>query len=282
MFQSETTPGGPGGRRRFDISLLAGIVIAAGAAIAGIRSTGIKPGYFFQPTGAFIVLGGTLGVMLITTPGRSLMHSFGRIAQLFAPVRAGPQALIEEIARCARVSRREGPKGLEALARKASDPFLQEALLLVCDVNDREQIQGTLETALRLRERQGESDVRTFEVAGGFAPTIGIMGTVVGLIEVMRQFGSLQAVGYGIGTAFVSTLYGLAAANLVLLPLAHRIRARAAAELETQELIVEGVLCIADGVHPALIRARLRSFLRTREQGARGEVEDQRAKGVYA
>ena len=282
MSQSGTASGSARPRRRFDPCLLAGIAVAAGAAIAGLRSTGIRPAYFFQPTGAFIVLGGTLGVMLLTTPGNALLSSVRRVFRLFAPAGGGAEALIEEIAICARVSRREGPAGLEALARKAVNPFLRDALTLVCDVNDREQIQGTLETALRLRERQGEADVRTFEVAGGFAPTIGIMGTVVGLIEVMRQFGSIQAVGYGIGTAFVSTLYGLAAANLLLLPLAHRIRARAAEELEIQELIAEGVVAIADGIHPALIRARLREFLREKERAAPPQKPVETAKGVYA
>jgi len=282
LSRTGTASGASRPRRRFDVCLLAGIAVAAVAAIEGLRSTGIRPAYFFQPTGAFIVLGGTLGVMLLTTPGSALLSSVRRVFRLFAPAPGAAGALIEEIAICARVSRREGPAGLEALAKKVLNPFLHDALMLVCDVNDREQIQSTLETALRLRERQGEADVRTFEVAGGFAPTIGIMGTVVGLIEVMRQFGSIQAVGYGIGTAFVSTLYGLSVANLLLLPLAHRIRARAAEELEIQELIVEGVVAIADGVHPALIRARLREFLRNRERTVAPRKSVETAKGVYA
>ncbi len=266
MSQSETPSKNPGGsRRRFDVCLLAGIAIAAGAAVAGLRSTGINASYFLQPAGAFIVLGGSLGVMLITTPGHSLVCSLRQVFRLFVPLSGGAETLIEEIVRCARVSRRDGAAGLEAQAARAGNQFLRDALTLACDVNDHDQLQGTLETALRLRERQGETDARTFEVAGGFAPTIGIMGTVVGLIEVMRQFSGGQSVGYGIGTAFVSTIYGLAMANLVMLPIAHRIRARVAEAVETQELIVEGVLCIADGVHPALIRARLRSFLRTGE-----------------
>jgi len=268
--------------RRVDACLLAGIAVAAGAVIAGLHSTGIRPAYFFQPTGAFIVLGGTLGVMLLTTPGHALLNSVWRVFRLFTRASGGAEALIDEIAISARVSRREGPKGIETLAKKTVNPFLRDALLLVCDIDNRDQVQGTLETALRLRERQGEADARTFEVAGGFAPTIGIMGTVVGLIEVMRQFGSIQAVGYGIGTAFVSTLYGLAAANLLLLPLAHRIRARAAEELEIEELIAEGVVCIADGIHPALIRARLREFLRKKETSMAPPQTVETAKGVSA
>jgi chemotaxis protein MotA len=119
-----------------------------------------------------------------------------------------------------------------------------------------------LETELQMAERQGEADAKTLEVAGGFAPTLGIIGTVIGLIEVLRQFSNLSSVGLGIGTAFVSTIYGLALANLLLLPIAHRIRARVAENFETQELIMEGALAIADSAHPAVIRMRLVSFLR--------------------
>ena len=122
-----------------------------------------------------------------------------------------------------------------------------------------------LETELRMRERQGETDAKTLEVAGGFAPTIGIIGTVVGLIEVMRHFSNLQSVGFGIGTAFVSTIYGLALAKLLLLPAAHRIRARVAENFEIQEMIIEGVLSLTDHVHPALIRLRLSAYMRQRD-----------------
>jgi chemotaxis protein MotA len=108
-------------------------------------------------------------------------------------------------------------------------------------------------------------------VAGGFAPTLGILGTVVGLIDVLRQFSNMQSVGLGIGTAFVSTLYGLGLANLVLLPAAHRIRAKVAETFELQELIIEGVLCGVDRVHPSLIRHRLNAFLR-KQHGQRGVV----------
>jgi chemotaxis protein MotA len=132
------------------------------------------------------------------------------------------------------------------------------------DIGSREELRAVLETELRMRERQGETDAKTLDVAGGFAPTIGIIGTVVGLIQVMRHFGNLESVGFGIGTAFVSTIYGLALANLLLLPAAHRIRARAAQNFEIQELIIEGVLALADDVHPALIRMRLSAYIRQR------------------
>jgi chemotaxis protein MotA len=130
------------------------------------------------------------------------------------------------------------------------------------DVKERSELESALENHLRLKERQGEADAKILEVAGGFAPTIGVLGTVVGLINVLRQFSTPSAVASGVGTAFVSTIYGLALANLVMLPAAHRIRARVAEAFETQELVMEGVLCLYDKIHPSLVRQRLRCFLR--------------------
>jgi chemotaxis protein MotA len=175
------------------------------------------------------------------------------------------EALIEEIIFYARVARRGSLLALEPLVPQAAHPFLGQALQLALDVSNRVELQTVLETELRMRERQGETDAKTLEVAGGFAPTIGIIGTVVGLIEVLRHFANLQSVGFGIGTAFVSTIYGLAMANLLLLPAAHRIRARVAENFEIQEMIIDGVLSLTDNVHPALIRLRLSAYMRKRD-----------------
>ncbi|MEO7145274.1 MAG: MotA/TolQ/ExbB proton channel family protein [Bryobacteraceae bacterium] len=248
--------------RRLDRWMLLGILIAVGATVAGIASTGVGLAYFLQPAGALIVLGGTLGVLFITTPRRALIDTAGRITGVFWDPSVSREHLIDEIVAYAKASRRGGLLSIEPAITQASSPWLQIALRLAVDVKNRTELQLALETELRLRERQGETDARTLEIAGGFAPTIGIIGTVVGLIDVLRQFSNLQTVGSGIGTAFVSTIYGLGLANLVLLPMAHRIRARVAEAFEIQELIVEGVLCLFDGTHPALVRERLQSFLR--------------------
>jgi chemotaxis protein MotA len=251
-------------RRRTDLVFVLGLVVALGAIIAGIAAAGISITYFFQPAGVLIVLGGTLGVMLVTTPKRSLIHSFRRVRDLVSCEEVNREALIEEIIFYGRVARRSSLLALEPLAPKAAHPFLGQALQLALDIGSRAELQTVLETELRMRERQGETDAKTLEVAGGFAPTIGIIGTVVGLIEVLRHFENLQSVGFGIGTAFVSTIYGLALANLLLLPAAHRMRARVAENFEVQELIIEGVLSLTDNVHPALIRLRLGAYIRQR------------------
>lgn len=254
----------PSPRRQLDATMLAGIAIALIATIAGIASTGVKLTYFLQPTGALIVLGGTLGVTLITSPRISLAHSIRRaVALLWAP-ETDRIALIEEVLGYVKAARTMGMLGIEPMIERASDPFLQEALLLAMDVQQRSELQSALETKLRLRERQGEMDAKTLEVAGGFAPTIGVLGTVVGMVDVLRQFSNVSTIAYGVGTAFVSTLYGLGLANLVLLPAACRIRARVAEVFDLHEMIVEGVLCIFDGIHPTVVRERMQSYLRAK------------------
>jgi chemotaxis protein MotA len=255
----------PRPRRRIDLVFVLGLVVALGTIVAGVAAAGISITYFFQPAGALIVVGGTLGVMLVTTPRISLAHSFRRVLDLISSDEVNREALIEEIVFYARVARRSTLLALEPLVPQAAHPFLGQALQLALDIGSRAELQAVLETELRMRERQGETDAKTLEVAGGFAPTIGIIGTVVGLIEVMRHFGNLQSVGFGIGTAFVSTIYGLAMANLLLLPAAHRIRARVAENFEIQELIIEGVLSLTDNVHPSLIRMRLGAYTRQRD-----------------
>ncbi len=248
--------------RRFDVWMVAGIAIALVATVSGIASTGVSLGYFFQPTGTLIVLGGTVGVMLITTPRIALLYSVQRMADLFWTPCVRREDLIEEIVLYARTVRTKGLYAIEAMIEKASNKFLADSLLLAMDVKQRSELQSALENKLRLQERQGEADARILEVAGGFAPTIGVLGTVVGLIDVLRRFSTASSVAYGVGTAFVSTIYGLALANLVLLPAAHRIRAKVAEVFEIQELMAEGALCLFDGMHPSLIRQRLTCFLR--------------------
>jgi chemotaxis protein MotA len=153
-----------------------------------------------------IVLGGTLGVILVTIPRHSLVYSARRIANIFAADEVDRGALIEEVIALARIARRGGIVSLETVIKKTENAFLRDALQLAVDGQNRDELQAVLETQLRMNERHGESDAEALEVAGGFAPTIGIIGTVVGLIEVLRQFSNLQAVGSGIGT-FVSTIY---------------------------------------------------------------------------
>jgi chemotaxis protein MotA len=254
---------GIGKRPALDVFLLTGIAIAFTATILGLHAAGVSFNYFLQPVAAMIVLGGTAGIMLVTTPRHSLIESLRSVMGLLSATENNRPALVDEIVDYARRSRKTGGiLALEPTIQKASHPLLRHALGLAMDIPNRAELRSVFETELQMAERQGEADAKTLEVAGGFAPTLGIIGTVIGLIQVLRQFSNLPAVGYGIGTAFVSTIYGLAMANLLLLPVAQRIRAKVADDFETRELIMEGVLAIVEASHPAVIRMRLNSFLR--------------------
>jgi len=257
-------------QRGLDHGLILGLAIAAVAIVAGIGATGIGLGYFFQPAGALIVLGGTLGVTLISSPRAALAQALGRLRALFRPAGGGDsEALIEEILEFARTARSMGILHLEPQLDKMQNPFLRQVLALAMDVKNRDEFRAALDTMLRVRERQGEADAKVLESSGGFAPTIGVLGTVVGLIDALRHFSDLASVSVSVGTAFVSTFYGLALANLVLLPAAHRMRGTAENEAQADELISEGVLGIYDQVHPTLLRDRLQGYLRETSPRAR-------------
>jgi chemotaxis protein MotA len=242
--------------------MLAGVAVAVMAMVAGVASTGVNLRYFLQPTGALIVIGGTLGVTLMATPRRALLDGARRVVELLRPEMVSRETLIEEIIGFARSARNMSLLAIEPAIQEARDPFLKQALALALDSKNRDEFKITLETMLRARERQGDGDAKVFETAGGFAPTIGVIGTVVGLIDVFRHFTDLSAVATGVGTAFVSTIYGLILANLLFLPAAHRIRAALEQASLTDELIAEGALGVLDSIHPTLLRERLNGFLR--------------------
>lgn len=246
--------------------MLAGVAIAVGAVVAGIAYTGIRVGYFFQPTGILIVLGGSLGVTFVTTPRQALYRAVRGAFELIWTPPENREALMEEMIALSKIVRPKGLFGLEPLISRTIHPFLRESLQLAMDARNRADLQAVLETKLRQFEKHGEAEARVFEVAGGFAPTIGVLGTVVGLMDVLRQFSNISSVAAGTGTAFVSTIYGLGLANLILLPSAQRMRAHVAEQFETNEMVAEGILCLFEGVHPTLVRDRLSCFLHREER----------------
>jgi len=262
ILESGRRPAGHAGRGGLDVGIVIGIAVASLALVAGIAVTGVNPRYFLQPAGLLIVVGGTLGVMLITTPARVLLLVLRRTSSLLSQtISPNRNDLIDEIVSCAKIVRIDGILAIEPRIDHVSHSFLQEALQLAIDTEARAELQSALEIKIRQDERQSDAVARVLEVAGGVAPTMGVLGTVVGLIDVLRQFSSVSAIAYGVGAAFTSTIYGLALANLLLLPAAHRIRARASELFDLQELMTEGVLCVLDRTHPRLVRHRLRSFL---------------------
>jgi chemotaxis protein MotA len=214
-----------------------------------------------QVTAAMIVFGGTLGAVMLTTPLEVLLGAARRIGSIFFE-RAQPVAQsIETIIRYATQARKQGILSLEQEAARIEDPFLRKALNLAIDGLEMSQIRSIMELEIEIVEQRGEAEAKAFETAGGYSPTIGIIGAVLGLMQVMKNLANIDEVGRGIAAAFVATVYGVGAANLFFLPAGGKLRARVHAEVQLRELTLQGVLAIVEGLNPKLIRIRLDAYL---------------------
>jgi chemotaxis protein MotA len=246
--------------RKPDPSTLFGLGLALLGILGGLKLEGGRFGDIGQVTAAMIVLGGTAGAVMITTPFARLRAALRALPSVFFDRADRAGALIDEILLLATKARKGGLVSLESDALQIADPFLKKALLLVVDGADLQDMRRIMELELDLLERRGEAEAKVFEAAGGFAPTIGIIGAVLGLIQVMKHLEDIEAVGHGIAVAFVATVYGVAAANLFLLPAAHKLKARLHQTLELKELMLEGTLAIAEGLNPKLISIKLEAY----------------------
>jgi len=243
-----------------DIATLLGLVVAAAGLLGGLTLEGGRVGEFVQPAAALIVMGGTLGAVLVSFPLRAIRDTVVSVFQLFSERPRSSEAVIDELLDFAGRARRQGLLSLEKDIESAEDPMLRQGLEMIVDGQSPSVVKNVLELKLRcLEERLGRVPA-VLEAAGGYAPTIGILGAVIGLIHVMRGLDGFDTVGAGIATAFVATLYGVGFANLLLLPLASKLRLRQREEIVRKEMVVEGVLSIQERLSPALIEDTLRSF----------------------
>ena len=245
-----------------DFATIAGLVVAFGGILGGLLLEGGKIADIAQVTAAMIVLGGTLGAVMVTTPLRTLISAAKKLTFVFLERSHSPAEIIEEIISYASKARRNSIVSLESDLGKISDPFLQKALTLAVDGTDLNALRGMMELDIALDEKAGEAEAKVYEAAGGYAPTIGIIGAVLGLIQVMKHLENIDEVGRGIAVAFVATVYGVASANLFFLPAANKLKTRSHQLLHSKELMLEGVCSIVEGLNPKLIRVKLEAFAR--------------------
>src|SRR5580704_14452831 len=253
---------------RPDLATLGGLLLAAGGILGGqlIDIT--------QVTALMIVLGGTIGAVMVTTPLKTLIRAAKYLGTVFFSTEEEPQEVIEEIISYATKARKNSIISLESDLETIADPFLRKAISLSVDGTDLQELRKMMELDLELQQRSGESVAKVYESAGGYAPTIGIIGAVLGLIQVMKHLENIEEVGRGIAVAFVATVYGVASANLLFLPVANKIKARFHHSVEMKELMLEGVCSIVEGLNPKLIRIKLDPF------ADEGGAAVQKAKGV--
>src|SRR6266852_1679531 len=257
---------------KLDFATLAGLVIGVGGIVGGLILEGGSVREIAAPTALLIVLGGTLGAVLISTPLGVLRGGMRSMASVFYEKSQDPDSLIDILVDYSSKARRNGIVSLEQVADQAPDPFLRKALNLAVDGTDLQELRNMMELEIALEEHHAEAEAKIFEGAGGYAPTIGIIGAVLGLIQVMKDLADIEKVGHGIATAFVATIYGVAFANLLFLPVAGKIRARAQQKSQMRELMLEGVVGIVEGLNPKLIRSKLGAYSR-RDQSQAKENE---------
>ncbi|MBS1857783.1 MAG: flagellar motor protein [Acidobacteria bacterium] len=245
---------------RPDLATLGGLAVAALGIIGGLLLEKGRIEDIAQGTAALIVLGGTLGAVLVTTPMAIALRAFRGLGKVFFERPESPREVIETLIGFATKARKNGIVSLETEAAGITDPFLRKALNLAVDGTDLQELRKMMEIDTVLAEQAAEAEARVWEAAGGYAPTIGIIGAVMGLIQVMKHLEDIKEVGHGIAVAFVATVYGVGSANLFFLPAASKLRARIREALLMKEMILEGVVGIVEGLNPTLIRLKLESF----------------------
>ena len=264
-------------RSRPDLATILGLILAIGGILGGLLMEGGSIRDISQVTAAIIVVGGTCGAVMISTPMHVLLGSVRRLVYVFVDKMETPGAVIDELIGYAASARRTGLVALEDEAMKIQDPFLRKALNLAVDGTDLQEIRTMMQLEIELSENRGLAEARVFECAGGYSPTIGIIGAVMGLIQVMKNLANIEEVGHGIAVAFVATVYGVGLANLVLLPIATKIKARIESDTALKELKLEGVVGIVEGMNPKVIRHKLEAYQRqnkrVHEENDRGRNE---------
>jgi chemotaxis protein MotA len=250
-------------------STLGGIVLAIVGITIGLYLDGGNIGQMLQPTAALIVFGGTLGAVMVQFPFSVVKRAALQMKDIFFGVDDPAPGLIENILRYSATARRSGLISLDAELELIEDPFLRESLTLAVDGIDSAELRRRMELAM---DREADSDdviPRVFEAAGGFAPTIGILGAVIGLIQVMQRLENINAVGKGIAVAFVATIYGVGSANILFLPIAGRMKSVMQRKQVLRELMLDGVISIMEKTSPRALQAKLAVYQCERAQTAK-------------
>jgi chemotaxis protein MotA len=244
-----------------DKGTVMGALVAAGAILLGLILEGGKVAQVVQPTAALIVFGGTLGAIMVQFPFGVVVTAFRSLATIFFEPKNDPQGVIREIVAIAHKARKEGIVSLDNDLDQITDPFLRKSLMLAVDGTEPGELRKMMELEMERQGEHEENSPKVFESAGAFSPTIGIIGAVLGLIQVMQHLDDINEVGRGIAVAFVATLYGVGAANLIFIPSAGKLKIRIREEQVVREMMLEGVISILEGMNPRMIENKLVSYL---------------------
>jgi chemotaxis protein MotA len=245
-----------------DLTTIVGIILGIGAILAGQIIEGGHISSLVQPTAALIVLGGTFGAVITSTPGSILRAALKASRKAFKPNKNDPSHIVQMIIALSTKARKDGLLALEADVEAMTDPFMKKAFSLAVDGQALDSLLATMHAEMDRYEEEQTAYAKVFEAAGGFAPTIGIIGAVMGLIHVMNNLSDATKIGPGIAVAFVATIYGLVLANLISLPICNKLKARLKEDVSVMALTLEGVSLIYSGGSQYLIEQRLGGYLK--------------------
>lgn len=252
-----------------DIASIIGLVLGIAAIVGGALLEGLHMGSISQPTAAIIVLGGTVGATVLSFPLKTILSALDGVKRVLLEPKTNNASVVQEILGYASKARKDGLISLESKIAGASDDFLRRAMTLAVDGTDPRVLRDTMDIELNHLDENGELEAKVFEAAGGFAPTIGIIGAVLGLIHVMENLSDPSKLGAGIAVAFVATVYGVGSANLIFLPFASKLKVKHRQAILAKEMMLEGVIGILEGVNPKIIEEKLRGYLPRHEKASR-------------
>ncbi len=250
-----------------NISVWVGLIIGIGGILLGQILEGGQVGTLVQGAAAFIVFGGTFGAVIVGTTREDLISAWKLIGWVFRSQKKGIESRIyNELVDASQIARKESILSLEKRLENFSHPYAGTVLRYVIDGIDPDIVKNVFETERDIEERKLNSGAKVFMDAGGYAPTIGIIGAVLGLIHVMENLSDTSKLGAGIAVAFVATIYGVGSANLIFFPIAARLKRRIAEEMRIKEMILNGALSIVQGYNPYIIQEQLKPFLPERDR----------------
>ena len=244
-----------------DFLTIVGAVLAIGAILGGNMLEGGHIGSLLQMTAAVIVLGGTVGAVMVQTPLPVFLRSLKMIVWTVFPPKIAQNDAIEKIVNWSNIARKEGLLGLEPLTESEPEPFSRKGLQLLVDGSEPDTIRSILEVELDSQEHMDTQAAKVYEGMGGYSPTIGIIGAVMGLIHVMNNLADPSKLGSGIAVAFVATIYGVGAANIFFLPLGNKLKSYIHKQSKFREMVIEGIIAIAEGENPRNIETRLKGYM---------------------
>ncbi|PTN12346.1 flagellar motor protein [Nitrosomonas aestuarii] len=247
-------------RAKIDFNSIAGVSLALAAIMGGQLLEGGHLGALIQFAAFFIVVGGTVGAVLLQSPVKILMNGVKMSKWIIFPPEKASQVLIRQLVGWSYLARKDGFLVLETHAESATDPLTKKGLQLLADGSKPDKLREILEIEVDAEVSYQRQSAKIWEAAGGYAPTIGILGAVLGLIHVMENLSEPSLLGSGIAVAFVATIYGVGLANLFFLPIANKLKSIINEQVVMREMLIDGLVAIADGENPRLIENRLMSY----------------------